>query len=358
MEHTSNYWKPIALTLKNAGFYVSVVNAMLIHDFSDNSIRKLKTDRADSLKIANYALTFWNQLPPFNDEDETRLVLKEQSRMYERLASTATSLRNGLIALADQTFPSIDQAFGHAIKNADGHEKWVDFFSIYWHRDCVLRLSIEKFTESYRKWCLRRNYKFRTNTAHKLYALAQDAVPTLPKNNGTKALVLQACKSLNAVCEAKQSTQEEMNRLASLLPEYEVVMQMEGTGPITGPALMAEIGDVRRFKNKKALVAFAGIDAPPFQSGNFESKSCHVSKRGSPHLRRAVFLVANIILTLSHKDNSVFCFMDKKRAEGKHYYVYTIAGSAKFLRIYYARVSEYLRTQEPPAAAICLDCKD
>ena len=75
-----------------------------------------------------------------------------------------------------------------------------DFFSIYWHRDCVLRLSIEKFTESYRKWCLRRNYKFRTNTAHKLYALAQDAVPTLPKNNGTKALVLQACKSLNAVC--------------------------------------------------------------------------------------------------------------------------------------------------------------
>ena len=168
-----------------------------------------------------------------------------------------------------------------------------------------------------------------------------------PENNGTKALVLQACKSLNAVCEAKQSTQEEMNRLASLLPEYEVVMQMEGTGPITGPALMAEIGDVRRFKNKKALVAFAGIDAPPFQSGNFESKSRHVSKRGSPHLRRTVFLVANIILTLSHKDNSVFCFMDKKRAEGKHYYVYTIAGSAKFLRIYYARVSEYLRTQEP-----------
>ena len=116
---------------------------------------------------------------------------------------------------------------------------------------------------------------------------------------------------------------------------------------------MAEIGDVRRFKSKKALVAFAGIDAPPFQSGNFESKSRHVSKRGSPHLRRTVFLVANIILTLSHKDNSVFCFMDKKRAEGKHYYVYTIAGSAKFLRIYYARVTEYLRTQEKPVAAGC-----
>ena len=49
MEHTSTYWRPIALTLKEAGFFVSVVNAMLIHDFSDNTIRKLKTDRADAL---------------------------------------------------------------------------------------------------------------------------------------------------------------------------------------------------------------------------------------------------------------------------------------------------------------------
>ena len=63
MEHTSTYWRPIALTLKEAGFFVSVVNAMLIHDFSDNTIRKLKTDRADALKIANYALTFWIHYP-------------------------------------------------------------------------------------------------------------------------------------------------------------------------------------------------------------------------------------------------------------------------------------------------------
>ena len=48
------YWRPIALALKKAGFFVSVVNAMLIHDFSDSTIRKLKTGRADALKIANY----------------------------------------------------------------------------------------------------------------------------------------------------------------------------------------------------------------------------------------------------------------------------------------------------------------
>ena len=52
MEHTGMYWRPIAMTLKEAGFYVSVVNAILIHNFSDNSIRKVKTDRADAMKIA------------------------------------------------------------------------------------------------------------------------------------------------------------------------------------------------------------------------------------------------------------------------------------------------------------------
>ena len=47
---------------------------------------------------------------------------------------------------------------------------------------------------------------------------------------------------------------------------------------------------------------------------------------------------------------TVYCFMDKKRSEGKHYYVYTVAGSAKFLRVYYARVTEFLRSQPSPGA--------
>ena len=114
-----------------------------------------------------------------------------------------------------------------------------------------------------------------------------------------------------------------------------------------------EIGDVRRFTNKNALVAFAGVDAPPFQSGSFEAKSRHVSKRGSPHLRRTLFQVMSVVLQRSSTDNPLYSFMDKKRAEGKHFYVYTVAGAAKFLRVYYARVKEYLlalKTKQETAA--------
>lgn len=76
MEHTGMYWRPIARVLQQAGFFVSIVNAILIHRFSDNSLRKIKTDKADSLKIVNYGLTFWSELWVYSLEDETRQMLK------------------------------------------------------------------------------------------------------------------------------------------------------------------------------------------------------------------------------------------------------------------------------------------
>lgn len=87
-----------------------------------------------------------------------------------------------------------------------------------------------------------------------------------------------------------------MNRLASSLPEYNVVMSMFGVGSVLGSQLIAEIGDVSRFHNKRALVAFAGLDAPPFQSGNFNAQSRSISKRGSASLRKTLFQVMSVIL--------------------------------------------------------------
>ena len=137
-----------------------------------------------------------------------------------------------------------------------------------------------------------------------------------------------------------------MQSLAASLPEYPVVMEMFGVGPTLGPQLMAKIGDVRRFHSKKALVAFAGIDALPYQSGQIEVRSRSISKRGSSALRRTLFLVMSVILQRSPTDESVYQFMDRKRVEGKPYRVYMIASANKFLRIYYATVKQYLDNLE------------
>jgi transposase len=344
MEHTGMYWRPIALALKEAGFFVSVVNAMLIHNFSDNSLRKIKTDKADSMKIANYALSFWAELRDYSPEDETRQMLKMQNRLYERTKKSSVVLRNGLISLLDQTFSGVNALFDTQPKRSNGHFKWVDFVRRFWHKDCVAGVSFTAFSDTYRKWCKRTGYRFSLSDAEKLYCAARNAVATFPKNDSTKLLITQAVDSLNAVYDALHILRGEMLRLASMLPEFDVVMAMQGAGEITGPQLIAEIGDVRRFTHKGALVAFAGMDAPPFQSGTFDSKSRRISKRGSPHLRRTLFQIASVILQHSDTDDPIFRFMDKKRAEGKHFYVYTVAGAAKFLRVYYAKVKAHLAT--------------
>ena len=189
MEHTGMYWRPIAMTLKEAGFYVSVVNAILIHNSSDNSIRKVKTDRADAMKIANYGLTFWIDLQEYAGEDETRQLLKIQSRLYERTATTAGMLRNGLISLLDQTFPGANKLFRDESRNSRGHVKWIDFVLRFWHKECVAALSLAAFTDTFQKWCKRTGYKFSASDAERIHAIARNAVATLPKNDSTKLLI-------------------------------------------------------------------------------------------------------------------------------------------------------------------------
>ena len=119
-----------------------------------------------------------------------------------------------------------------------------------------------------------------------------------------------------------------------------------GVGPSLGPQLIAKIGDVRRFHSKKALVAFAGIDAPPYQSGQMNVRSRSISKRGSASLRRTLFLLMSVIMQCAPMDEPVYQFMNKKRSEGKPYRVYTVASANKFLRICYTSVKAYLDTLE------------
>lgn len=135
---------------------MSVVNAIFIHDFSDNSLRKVKTDKADALKIANYALTFWADLHEYSLEDENRQLLKAQSRLYERTQDAAIALKNGLVSLLDQTFPGANMFFYHQPRETNGHLKWVDFVKRFCHKDCVAKVSLQAFSDAYHKWCARK----------------------------------------------------------------------------------------------------------------------------------------------------------------------------------------------------------
>ena len=345
MEATGNYHLPVASFLYDSGFYVSVVNAMLVHGYGNNNLRRVKTDKKDAVKLANYGLDHWLTLPRYIPEDEVRLMLKTTYRQYQQCTKVQTMLKNNLISLLDTAFPDANRLFTSPTR-ADGSEKWVDFISTFWHCECVCGLSEKAFTAKYQKWCKRHGYNFSQDKALDIYASACGYFSVMPKNDTTKILVEQAVSQLQATSAALAALRNEMQSLAASLPEYPIVMGMFGVGPALGPQLMAEIGDVRRFHSKKALVAFAGIDAPPYQSGQMEIRSRSISKRGSAVLRRTLFLVMSAILRCSPADEPVYQFMDRKRTEGKPYRVYMMASANKFLRIYYATVKQYLDSLE------------
>lgn len=340
MEHTGRYYEPLAAWLSDAGIFVSAVNPVLIRDFADDSLRSPKTDKADSKKIARYTLDRWAKLKQYGSMDKTRNQLKTMNRQFSFFMAQKTAMKNNLIALLDQSYPGANDLFDSPARS-DGSQKWVDFVYTYWHVDCVRGKSLSAFTEHYRKWCKHKGYNFSAEKAEKVYEASCDLIAVFPKDDNTKMLIRQAVVMLNTASETVENLRIKMDETASALPEYPVVMAMNGVGSTLGPQLMAEIGDVTRFTHREALTAFAGVDPGKNDSGKHVQKSVRTSKKGSPHLRRTLFQIMDGLIKRSPIDDPVYVFMDKKRAQGKPYYVYMTAGANKFLRIYYGRVREY-----------------
>lgn len=345
MEYTGTYYEPVANALHNAGIFVSVVNPLLIDDYDTNRVRKVKTDRIDALKIASFALDKWIKLREYTPAETVRKTLKMMNRQCIKLNKILVMQKNSFIALLDCCFPNANTLFTSPRRESDGHEKWVDFVLKFSHADSVAKLSLSAFKTKYQSWCKKERYKYSESKAEQIHSYARTLVCTLPMTEVVRKMIADSAKLLNSMLEALANLHNEMDSLASQLPEYKTFMSLFGVGKVLCSQLIAEIGDVTKLKSGKSLIALAGIDPPPNQSGKDDPKSRSISKRGSPALRKALFLIMTIYLQRQPVDEPVYKFLDKKRTEGKPYKVYMIAAAHKFLRIYYAKVKEAMPVQ-------------
>ncbi len=342
MEYTGAYYEPIANALHNAGIFVCVVNPLLIDDYGTNRVRKVKTDKKDALKIANFALNKWLELREYIPAEDTRKTLKVLNRQYAQYNKILVMQKNNLIALLDSCFPNANTLFSSPRRESDGHEKWVDFVSYFPHIASVSKLCPSVFKNKYQSWCKANRYNYCESKAAQIHAYSRTKSGSLPMTDAVIKIVEESAKLLNSTLETLAALRNEMDKLASTLPEYETVMSLYGVGRVSCSQLIAEIGDIKRFEHSKSLVAMAGIDPPLYQSGQLDVKSRSISKRGSPLLRKTLFLIIQVILQNKPINEPVYQFLDRKRSEGKPYRVYMIAAANKFLRIYYARVKETL----------------
>ena len=345
MECTGRYHEPMANALHKAGLFVSIVNPHLIKNFGINSLRKVKSDPADANKIARYTLDNWPELRQYSSMDDTRTQLKTLNSQFSFFMKQKVAAKANLIALLDNTYPGVNKLFDSPVRS-DGSEKWVDYAYSFWHVDCVRKIGLKAFTERYKAFCKKHHYNFQPLKPEELFLASKELIAVFPKEKNYKLLIQQSIQQLNLASEHVEQLRKEMDALAATLPEYGTVMGIYGVGKTYGPQLMAEIGDVSRFTHREALTAFAGVDPGVDESGQRKSKSNRASKIGSARLRKTLFQIMTTLLQNAPQDDPVYRFLDKKRSEGKPYYVYMTAGANKFLRIYYGKVKECLRNLE------------
>ena len=343
MESTGHYHYPVLKKLYEEGIYVSVVNAYLMKKYGDIKIRKAKTDKKDAIRIAKYAIKKRFSLKKYEGEDEKYNDLKFLSRQYNQIVSIRVKAKIQFNNLLDEIMPGINKILTRTTGNSS--KILYDFVEKYEHFDNIKRKGEQKFIKEYSAWSKKKGYRNGAIKALKIYELAQNSITTRSANNSTYIALKNCIKILRETEESSNSILIQMQTIAYTLPEYKIVRELKGVGDKLAPRLIAEIGDVRKFTSAKALNAYAGNDAPPHQSGQFEGTKRHISKRGSSSLRKVGYeIMMALKVTKPTEDNAVYEFMIKKESEGKAKNVAKMAALNKFLRIYYTRVMNLYKT--------------
>ena len=339
MEHTGHYHYPILKKLNDEGFQVCLVNPYQMKKYGDTELRRTKTDKKDAIRIATYALEKSYQLVPYSSMEQKYEDLRLLARQYSQRISTLTFNKVHLVNLLDETMPGITSILSLNTRDPDTSLSML-FIKKYKSYDYIRKMGKTRFLESYSKLLKKARNRRADHLGLSIYELATQSITTHGENTYT---ITAQTQCLNLVAEAQKAADAiiaQMQSIAVTIPEYKVLRDMNGVGDRLGPLILAEIGDVRRFHSGKALNAYAGNDAPPYQSGNFESHNRHISKRGNAALRKYCFEVMQALKLLKPQDDPVYLFLTKKEQEGKPYNVAKMAGVNKFLRIYYARVME------------------
>ena len=342
LENTGYYHWSVVKVLVERGIFVSAINPLKMKKFCSQNIRKVKNDRIDAMHIASYGLAYWHELIPIQSSEDTYRELLLLSRQYHNVISLLIKAKLNFGNLLDQVMPGIT-----SIISDNRGSKLAEFVKKYNHFQYIDSMGEARFVRDFCKWSQKQGYRVdHERQARRIFALVQNGIPVLPHTATTKIVVLEALRRVNELENSRDIILAQMNELGKTLPEYSLISGMKCIGEGLTPRIIAEIGDVRRFHNKHSLIAYAGIDAPPYQSGSYNAMERHITKRGNKYLRKVIFEVCLSYIQHKPEGDPVYEFIEKKRSEGKCGKEALVAGMNKFLRIYYGKVTDLYRKLE------------
>lgn len=322
MEATGHYWLSLYSYLAQKNFTVRVINPIQTDGWRQGiEIRKRKTDIIDSLLIAD--LLRYGDFVETSLSNEDYLSLRNLSRFRSYLISSIGDLKRKTIALLDQVFPEYASSFSNIFGKTS--KEILSNFSTPSDFEDINSNDLNTFLES----VTRKNY-----ASKKIDELSKKASSSFGINFCLDSFSLQIKMLIEQISFIQNQVSDVENEIEVLLEKLNSpITTIPGIGSVNAATILGEIGDIKRFSNPSKLVAYAGLDASVSQSGEYESTYNHMSKRGSPYLRRALFQSA---LRAEFCDPVFSDYYQKKISEGKHHLVATNAVARKLCHTIFA----------------------
>lgn len=322
MEATGHYWLSLYSYLVEKNFTVRVINPIQTDGWRQGiEIRKRKTDIIDSLLIAD--LLRYGDFVETSLSNEDYLSLRNLSRFRSYLISSIGDLKRKTIALLDQVFPEYASSFSNIFGKTS--KEILSNFSTPSDFEDINSDDLNTFLES----VTRKNY-----ASKKIDELSKKASSSFGINFCLDSFSLQIKMLIEQISFIQNQVSDVENEIEILLEKLNSpITTIPGIGSVNAATILGEIGDIKRFSNPSKLVAYAGLDASVSQSGEYESTYNHMSKRGSPYLRRALFQSA---LRAEFCDPVFSDYYQKKISEGKHHLVATNAVARKLCHTIFA----------------------
>lgn len=328
MEATGHYWISLFSYIVDLGFTCYVINPIQSDAFRKMYVRQTKNDSVDSFIIAQ--IMRFGEFSISNFSDENTFALRNLTRYRFALVDECSDWKRKLIAILDQVFPEYSSLFSNIYGVASK-----ELLSKYPLPEDMLSIPAEELGNLLYECSKGR---LGINKAEEIQSRARESFGIKFAKRSFSFQIKQIISQISFLEEQLKEIEIEIScLLEDICP---VITTITGIGSVLGASIVSEIGNISRFERANQLVAYAGLDTRIKQSGDFSATNTKLSKRGSPYLRRSIWLAATVA---AFKDPALSIYYQGLRARGKAHGTAIGAVARKLTNIIFA----VLRDQKP-----------
>jgi transposase len=302
LEATGHYWLSLYEMLTEYDYPIYVINPLQVAAYRRSGLRKVKNDKTDAIWIADFLRI--SEAPVTSRDIPALLQLKEISRFRFRLSEQIGICKRKVLTILDKVFPEYEKLFSNVfvkssramLQQAVSAQEFADF-NLQELTTLISRTSRGQFGQA---------------KAKQIQEKARQSVGVGFLADAAQVEIRCLLAQLDLLEDQRDEVGRMQEELMESIPQY--ITTIPGIGIPTGAAILSEIGAIERFKTPAKLIAYAGIDATVHQSGQFKAAESHMSKRGSPYLRLALWQAASMAIRYNEE---LKIYYQKKRAEGK-----------------------------------------